>query len=104
MEFQNIYRKIFMIDDYSFSEQSSLFIIPSGLNTIIHYSEPFYSHYSKFIIHLPPPIITGNVLRSVNDIPIAALNREYRYTEDCYTRILSHTLIPLTFAVQTERR
>ena len=56
MEFQNIYRKNFMIDDYSFSEQSSLFIIPSGLNTIIHYSEPFYSHYSKFIIHLPPPI------------------------------------------------
>ena len=55
MEFQNIYRKNFMIDDHSFSEQSLLFIIPSGLNIIIHYSEPFYSHYSKFIIHLPPP-------------------------------------------------
>ena len=59
MEFQNIYRKNFMIDDYSFSEQSSLFVIPSGLNTIIHYSEPFYCHYSKFIIHLPPPIMNS---------------------------------------------
>ena len=51
MEFQNIYHKKFMIDDYSFSEQYSLFIILSGLNTIIHYSEPFCSHYSKFVIH-----------------------------------------------------
>ena len=46
-------------------------------------------------------VITGNILRSVNDIPGPSLNREYRYTKICYTGVLPHTDFTMAFAGQT---